>query len=70
MEINLSDIIHKKSGKNCYMEKIEYKILLEAISEKLENLKGFVNGSSIHELINIQSIISNQLKREGKANGM
>ena len=32
------NIIKDKSGKNCYSEEIE----LEAISEKLENLKGFV----------------------------
>jgi len=69
-DLHLSDIIKKKSDKNCYSEEIEYNILLEAISEKLENLKGFVNGSCIHELINIQCIISNQLNRRKKENGM
>ncbi|OGW79673.1 MAG: hypothetical protein A3J81_06105 [Nitrospirae bacterium RIFOXYB2_FULL_43_5] len=66
----LSNIIREKANKNCYSEEVDYSILLEAISEKLENLKGFVNGSCIHELINIQCIISNQLNRRKKENGM
>jgi len=59
---NLSEIIHKKTGKNCYMEKIEYPFFIEAISEKLEELKSFCNGSVIHDLLNIQIIILNQLR--------
>jgi hypothetical protein len=68
-DLHLSSIIKDKSGKNCYSEEIDYYIILEAIAEKLENLKGFVNGSCIHELTNIQSIIFNQLKRREKTNG-
>jgi len=65
----LSDIIREQTNKNCYSEEIDYSILLEAISEKLENLKCFVNGSCIHELINIQCIISNQLNRRKQKDG-
>ncbi len=63
MERLLSAIIKENSGKNCYMDEIDYEILLKSISEKLENLKQFINGSCIHELNNIQNIVSYQLNR-------
>ena len=54
--------ISNKMNKNPYIELIEYKEFLRLIAERLESIKGLISWNAIHEIINIQSLMLNQVK--------
>jgi len=47
---------------NPYMEVIEYKEFLSKIAEGLESLKGLIGAGAIHDFLNIQGLIFNQIR--------
>ena len=58
----MNEPISSKMSENPYIDLINYKEFLGLIAERLESIKGVVGVGAIHEIINLQGLMFNQIK--------